>query len=121
VADDPTGTSTGYVKDVLDDLAAAVGALVAAPNVDLEVGEVPEAGDGSLESWPGPRALSRPDSQRALRLARSRLASDIRRHRAELVREFAAWWADLASVALDSAADGFPVPVVRAAAGDPSV
>jgi hypothetical protein len=124
--DDPTSMSTGAVADLFKGLAGAVGEFRAVLDADREVADVPDATyddvdtDDSLE-WRDPRAPRWPDLQRALRLARSRLASEGRRRRAEVAREFAAWWADVASVAVCDTADRIPVQVTRAAVGDPSL
>jgi hypothetical protein len=116
---DPASMSTDAVNEILEGLASAVGEFTAAPGGDIAVAEVPDA-DADYDRS-DPRRPRWPDPQRALRQALSQLVSEARRRREELTREFAAWWADLASVAVYDTAAGIPVQVVRAAVGDPSL
>lgn len=109
---DPASMSTDAVSEVLDEVAAALAELTAGGSAGHEVVD-----DDSVVTPAGRPDPSWPRPHLALRGARLRL----RGCRLELAREFAAWWADLASVVLADTVEGLPVQSVRAAAGAPFV
>lgn len=115
---DLTDMSPEEIDSTLRRLAAVVDlCLTQWRAADRAVPEVSDAENPALEPGRDPRW---PDPEHALMHAQWVQAADRSRGMGEMAREFAAWWADAATVAMLGTVNRMPVDAVRINAGDPS-
>jgi len=110
------------IKETLAELAAVTEEVIAqAEAADARMEELSAASEALLEQRVANGVpMCRPDPQRAIATLRDTLAVRAAREYREAAREFAAWWADLAALAVLAAVTGRTVHPARAAAADPT-
>jgi hypothetical protein len=111
------------IEELLVELAVVAEEVIAAADAaEARADELDAASEALLElrnadgvpHW-------RPDPQHAIVSLRSTLAVDAAREHREAAREFAAWWADVATLAVLAAVTGQLVHPARLAAADPTI
>ncbi|HEY0694082.1 MAG TPA: hypothetical protein VGD71_34195 [Kribbella sp.] len=111
------------IEEVLVELAAVAEEVIAAADAaEARMDELDEANEALIEHRVAdgvPR--SRPEPQHAIVSLRSTLATNAAREHREAAREFAAWWADVATLAVLAAVTGQLVHPARVAAADPTI
>jgi hypothetical protein len=117
--DDPMYMSAEDLDSLLEGQAGVVAVSIAACREDPQVVHISDV--DHLSTGSDPRAPHWPDPQRALRHAQRRLASQARHARARVARELAAWWADVASVAVVAEVTGVAVHAVRTTVAEPDI
>jgi hypothetical protein len=106
----------------IDGILARLGAVVELCVTQWRAADraVPEVGDADNPALDPGRDPRWPDPELSLMHAQWSQASNRSSGLAEMAREFAAWWADTATVAMLAAVNRAPVHAVRMNAGDPS-
>lgn len=109
-------------EEVLADLAVATEEVMArAEAADAEMERMSEASERLIGQRVAQGVSScQPDPRSAIVDMRSTLAVNVAREYREAAREFAAWWADVATLAVVAAVTGQRVHPARAAAADPT-
>lgn len=115
---DPTNMSPEEIDSILRRLGAVVDLCVTQWRAAGQA--VPEVRDAHNPALAPGRDLRWPDPEQALIHAQWVQAAKTSRSTGDMAREFAAWWADAATVAMLGAVKRMPVDAVRVNAGDPS-
>lgn len=117
------GMSAAEIDQVLSELGQVVDdVMAAARTANAEMEEAEAASEALLEQRELNGApLCQPKPGWAVTRLRAELASAAARRYRDVTREFVAWFADLATVALVHAITGQPVHPARAAAADPTL
>lgn len=111
------------IEEVLAELAVVTEQIVAeAEAADVEMNRLSAASELVLEQRVA-RGVpsSQPDPRHAIVDMRGTIAVRIAREYRDAAREFAAWWADVATIAVLVAVTGGSVHPVRVAAADPTI
>jgi hypothetical protein len=117
------GMSRDAIEELLAELAAVAEEVIAqADAADARMNELSDASEALLDQRVAdgvPRW--RPDPQHAIVSLRDTLATNAAREHRNAAREFVAWWADVATLAVLAAVTGQRVPPTRVAAADPTI
>lgn len=119
---DTGGMSLVALEEVLEDLTVVTEeVIVQAEAADAEMNRLSDARESLIEQRMALGVPScQPDPQSAIVDMRSTLAVNVAREYQEAAREFVAWWADVATLAVTAAVTGQHVHPARAAAADPT-
>ncbi|GAA1937406.1 hypothetical protein [Amycolatopsis minnesotensis] len=111
------------IEEVLAELAAVTEEVLAqADAADARMNELSDAREALLEQRAADGvSLCKPAPHYALAGLRDTLAMHAAREQREAAREFAAWWADVATLAVLAEVSGQPVSPTRLAAADPTL
>lgn len=111
------------IEKVLGELAAVAEEVIAAADAaDARMVELDDAREALIEQRVANGVLrSWPDPQFAIVSLRGTLALDAAREHRDAAREFVAWWADVATLAVLAAVTGQVVHPARVAAADPTI
>lgn len=115
---DPTDMSPQAIDTTLARLGAVVDVCITQWRTAYR--EVPEVSDADNPALAPGRRPRWPDPEQSLMHAQFLQATNRSNGAAEMAREFAAWWADAATVAMLGTVNRMPVDTVRINAGDPS-
>lgn len=111
--------STAAIDVVLSDLGAVAGEVIAmARAAERDAGQLLDA-NGPFTGREAERGGQEPDPRSALTSWRSDVCAEVVKRNRNAARQFVAWWADLATLAVVAPLHGRPVHPVRAAAAEP--